>query len=87
MAGEDATPNTIGNVQNGSSPIVLGTTDGGITWALTTFNIPADAPDYLGQSYITIGRITCPDTSACLALGVAAQSAPSTPVYRYVSGS
>ena len=34
-------------------------------------------------SYLGIGDISCSTTSACLALGGGAQSAPSTPIYRY----
>lgn len=62
---------------------MVGTTDGGVSWSKATFAIPAGALNYLGQAYLDIGDISCPATSSCLALGVAAQSAPSTPIYRY----
>lgn len=71
---------------NGSSPVLLGTSDSGVNWTKVTFSIPAGAPDYDGQSYIRIGSISCPSANACLALGVAAQGSPNTPVYRYLSG-
>jgi hypothetical protein len=82
-SGQEAVPQVIGNVHDDGSPVMLGTTDGGVSWSKATFAIPADAPNYLGQSYLGIGEITCPTTSACLAIGGAAQSAPSTPIYRY----
>lgn len=82
-AGQEAVPQVIGNVHDAGSPVVLGTSDGGLTWTKATFAVPETAPNYLGQSYLSIGQISCPSTTSCLALGVAAQSAPSTPVYRY----
>ncbi len=85
-AGQEAVPQVIGNVHDDGLPVMVGTTDDGVSWSKATFAIPADAPNYLGQSYLGIGDITCPATSACLALGGAAQSAPSTPIYRYENG-
>jgi hypothetical protein len=82
-AGQEAVPLVIGNVHDNGSPVVAGTTDGGATWTKATFTIPAGAPNYLGQSYLGIGDISCPSTSTCLALGITAQGAPSTPIYRY----
>ncbi len=82
-AGQEAVPQVIGNVHDDGSPVMVGTTNGGVTWTKATFSIPADAPNYLGQSFLGVGDISCPATSACLALGGGAQSAPSTPVYRY----
>jgi hypothetical protein len=38
--------------------------------------------ELLGESYLSVGGISCPDTHGCLALGSAAQSAPTTPIYR-----
>ena len=82
-SGQEAVPQVIGNVHDDGSPVMVGTTDGGMSWSKATFAIPADAPNYLGQAYLGIGDISCPTTSACLALGGGAQSAPSTPIYRY----
>jgi photosystem II stability/assembly factor-like uncharacterized protein len=82
-SGQEAVPQVIGNVHDDGSPVMVGTADGGVTWSKATFAIPPDAPNFLGQAYLAIGDISCPGTSACLALGVAAQSAPSTPIYRY----
>jgi hypothetical protein len=65
------------------APVLLGTSDGGATWTKETFTIPSDAPNYLGQEYLGIGDLSCPGPSACLALGGGAQSAPSTPIYRF----
>lgn len=82
-AGQQAVPEVVGNAHNGGSPVMVGTTDGGGSWSKATFAIPTDAPNYLGQSFLGINDISCPSTSACLALGGGAQSAPSTPIYRY----
>jgi hypothetical protein len=81
--GQESVPQVIGNVHDEGSPVMVGTNDGGAAWSKATFAIPPDAPNYLGQSFLTVGDISCPDTSGCLALGVAAQSAPTTPIYRY----
>jgi photosystem II stability/assembly factor-like uncharacterized protein len=83
VVGQEAVPQVIGNVHDDGSPVVVGTSDGGRTWTKATFSVPANAPNYLGQSYLSIGEISCPSPSECLALGSAAQSAPSTPIYRY----
>ena len=82
-SGQEAVPQIVGNVHDDGSPVMVGTTDGGASWSKATFAIPSDAPNYLGQAYLAVGDISCPGTSACLALGIAAQSAPSTPIYRY----
>ena len=68
-SGQEAVPQVIGNVHDEGSPVMVGTTDGGATWSKATFAIPSDAPNYLGQAYLAIGDISCPATSACLALG------------------
>ena len=79
--GSEAVPVHIGNTYDGGSSMVLGTTDGGSTWSRVTFSVPATAPNYDGQSYLSIGAINCPSTGVCVALGVGAQSSPSVPTY------
>lgn len=79
--GSEAVPQQVGTSDNGGSSVVLGTTDGGSTWSKATFSVPAGAPNYYGQSYLSIGWIECPTDSVCVALGVGAQSAPSVPTY------
>jgi hypothetical protein len=81
VAGFEAVPEGA----NADSPILLGTSNGGITWTKVTFAVPAGAPNYDGQSFQAIGPIACPDTHGCIALGAVAQGSPSTPVYRLVS--
>ena len=83
-AGTAAIPQRIGNVSDGGSSVLLGTIDGGSTWSKVTFSVPAGAPNYDGQSYLSIGLISCPSSSVCVALGEAAQSSPSAPVYSLV---
>ena len=79
--GSEAVPQQIGNTFNGGSSMVLGTTNGGSTWSRVTFSVPMDAPNYDGQSYLSIGAIDCPSAGVCVALGAGAQSSPSVPTY------
>ena len=81
VTGSDAVPRQVGTTSNGGQPILLGTTDGGATWSDVTFSVPEGAPDAYGQSYLSLGMISCPSAGSCVALGDAAQSAPSSPVY------
>ena len=81
VTGSDAVPRQVGTTSNGGQPILLGTTDGGATWSNVTFSVPSGAPDAYGQSYLGLGGISCPSAGSCVALGDAAQSAPSSPVY------
>ena len=74
-------PQQVGTSDNGGSSVVLGTTDGGSMWSRVTFSVPAAAPNYFGQSYLSIGWIDCASADVCVALGVGAQSAPSVPTY------
>jgi len=75
----------VGQGTNADSPVLLGTTDGGTTWSKVVFSVPVGAPDAYGQSYLAIGSISCPSASACIAIGATAQSAPTAPVYNFVS--
>jgi hypothetical protein len=81
--GSEAVPQQVGTSTNGGSSVVLGTTDGGSTWSKVTFRVPTGAPNYDGQSYLSIGWIDCPSASVCVALGTAAQSSPSVPTYSF----
>jgi photosystem II stability/assembly factor-like uncharacterized protein len=83
-AGSDAVPQKIGTGTDGGSSVLLGTTDGGSRWSRVTFSVPSDAPNYDGQSYLSIGLISCPSAEVCVALGATAQSSPSAPVYSLV---
>jgi photosystem II stability/assembly factor-like uncharacterized protein len=85
LAGEEAVPQENGTGgTNGGSAVVLGTLDGGATWTRTTFTIPPGAPEDIGQdSYMAIGQISCPTTTACIALGISDQGSSTTPVYSY----
>jgi hypothetical protein len=85
LAGQEAVPVVIGNVHDDGSSVIVGTADGGTSWNKVTFSIPSGAPNYEGQSYLSIGSISCPTAEACVALGSAAQGAKSTPVYSYTS--
>ncbi len=79
--GSEAVPVQLGNTFDGGSSMVLGTTNGGSSWSRVTFSVPAGAPNYDGQSYLSIGAIDCPSAGVCVALGVGAQSSPSVPTY------
>jgi hypothetical protein len=80
-SGSDAEPERIGIDDSGGSSVLLGTTDGGLTWSKVTFNVPPGAPNYYGDSYLSMGSIACPSTGHCVALGIGAQSSPSVPTY------
>jgi photosystem II stability/assembly factor-like uncharacterized protein len=81
VSGEEAVPVQIGNVEDGGSAVLLGTTDDGATWSRVTFEVPAGSPNFDGQSYQEIGSISCPGTTTCLALGITAQGSPTAPIY------
>jgi hypothetical protein len=83
LAGQEAVPIQIGNTFDGGSSVILGTRDAGNTWQKVTFTVPPGAPNYYGQSYLSMGPISCPTTRACVAIGAVAQGAKSTPIYRY----
>ncbi len=85
LTGSEAVPEQIGQTSDGGSSVILGTADSGATWTKVTFEVPPGAPNYYGQSYLSIGSISCPTANACIALGVTAQGAKSAPVYRYTS--
>jgi photosystem II stability/assembly factor-like uncharacterized protein len=86
LPGTEAVPQVIGNVHDGGSAVILGTADGGSTWAKVKFTVPSGAPNPYGQSYMNVGAISCPTADACLALGISPQGSKTTPVYRYLSG-
>jgi hypothetical protein len=74
-------PLQVGTAYNDGSPFLIGTTDGGATWSKVTFSVPPNAPNYDGQSCFSMGWISCPTSATCVALGTAAQGAPSVPAY------
>jgi hypothetical protein len=84
-AGSEAVVQNVGGGTNGSSSVLLGTTNGGAAWSKVVFTVPTGAPDAYGQSYLSIGDVDCPAQGVCIALGVVAQSSPTAPVYSLVS--
>jgi hypothetical protein len=80
-AGTELIVETVGRSTDMSSPVLIGTTDGGSTWSKVVFSVPSTAPNATGQSYLSMGSVTCPTTSVCLARGAAAQNSPYAPVY------
>jgi hypothetical protein len=84
-AGSESVVQKVGGATNGSSSVLLGTTNGGATWSKVVFTVPTGAPDYYGQSYLSIGDIDCPAQGICIALGAVAQGSPTAPVYSFVS--
>lgn len=75
-SGSEEVPEKIGKSTGGGSPVLLGTTDGGSSWSKVMFSVPSTAPNPTGQSYVSMGSITCPTAGVCLARGSAAQNAP-----------
>jgi hypothetical protein len=80
-AGSESVVQNVGGGTNGSSSVLLGTTNGGATWSKVVFTVPTGASDAYGQSYLSIGDIDCPAQGVCMALGLVAQSSPTAPVY------
>lgn len=69
---------------NGGSAVILGTQNQGESWSMTTFTIPPGAPeDHGGDSYMSVGSISCPGSDGCVALGVSDQGSRTTPVYSF----
>lgn len=83
-AGTELVPEKAGGASDMSSPVLVGTTDAGSTWSKVVFSVPSTAPNATGQSYLSMGSVTCPTTSVCLAGGAAAQNSPYAPVYSLV---
>jgi hypothetical protein len=70
----------------GRSPVLWGTDNGGVTWTKVPLKIPPGAPEDIGgDSYDSIGRISCPTSPACPALVVVDQGSASTPVYSLIA--
>ncbi|MDA8312140.1 MAG: hypothetical protein M0Z46_16345 [Actinomycetota bacterium] len=83
-AGTELVREQVGKTTDMSSPVLIGTTDGGSTWSKVVFSVPATAPDTTGQSYISMGSVTCPTTRVCLARGGAAEGSGYAAVYSLV---
>ncbi len=80
-AGSAAAASQAGTPHHEGGPILLGTTNGGSSWQPVRFTVPTNAPNYDGQSYISIGFITCPSVDTCIANGATAQGSPTAPIY------
>lgn len=83
-AGQEEVAQKIGKGIDMGSPVLIGTTDGGSTWSKVVFSVPSTAPNAAGQSYLSIGSVTCPTNSLCLARGTAAQGSRYATVYSLV---
>lgn len=65
------------------SSVLLGTANGGRAWRVATAVVPAGAPnDQGGDAYLSVGSISCPSTTVCVALGATDQGSRFAPVYR-----
>ncbi len=84
VSGSESIPQKVGSGIDEGSPVLLGTTDAGATWSKVTFSVAATAPDPTGQSYVTIGAISCPSAGVCVAKGSGAKGADVSPVYSLV---
>ena len=83
-AGTELIAEIAGKSTDMSSPVLVGTTDGGATWSKVVFSVPSTAPNVTGQSYLSIGSVTCPTAGVCLARGGAAQGSQYAPLYSLV---
>ena len=84
VSGSESIPQKVGNTLDEGSPVLLGTTNAGATWSKVTFSVAATAPNPTGQSFVTIGAISCPSVSVCVAKGSGAQGADVSPIYSLV---
>jgi hypothetical protein len=83
-AGQESVPRKFDGGTDMASPVLIGTTNGGSTWSKVVFSVPATAPDYTGQSYLSMGSIVCTSASVCIARGAAAQGSNYAPMYTLV---
>ncbi len=86
-AGQESVPVKVGRGIDMASPVLIGTIDGGSQWSKVVFDVPSTAPNATGQSYLSMGSVTCPTASLCLARGAAAQGSRYAPVYSLDDGS
>jgi hypothetical protein len=78
---QDAGKTAFGEIVDGGSSVLLGTTNAGSSWSRVNFTIPKGAPNFEGQSFLSAGFISCPTVNDCAANGSGAQSAPTSSVY------
>jgi hypothetical protein len=68
-------------VGSGSSPVILMTHDGGLSW---TYTIPPTPTSVIfGETTSGLSQIACPTSASCLATGIDNGDSPNTIVYRY----
>ncbi|MGH8995095.1 MAG: hypothetical protein ACRDYB_03520 [Acidimicrobiales bacterium] len=84
VSGSESIPQKVGNTLDEGSPVLLGTTNAGAIWSKVTFSVAATAPNPTGQSFVTIGAISCPSANVCVAKGSGAQGADVSPIYSLV---
>ncbi len=53
-------------------------------WSPVRFTVPRNAPNYDGQSFLSLGFITCPSVDTCVANGATAQGSPAAPIYTLI---
>jgi hypothetical protein len=83
-AGSDLIAQRIGQGSNASSAVVAITNDAGRSWQRVDFATPASVPGGMqADSFMEIGQIECPETNACVAIGISDQGSTSTPIYTY----
>ena len=80
-SGSAAIPQQVGSASDGSSSVLLGTTNAGTSWSKVIFGVASGSPNYDGQSFISAAFISCPSVNDCAANGSGAQGAPSSPIY------
>jgi hypothetical protein len=81
-SGGEAIAQRIHGSLNGSSAMIVATSDAGLHWTRIRFGVPAHVPHGMQlDAFMAVGDIQCPEVSACVALGVSDQGSRSTPVY------
>jgi hypothetical protein len=80
-SGSAAIPQQIGDVSNGGSSVLIGSTNAGTSWSKVIFSVPKGSPNFDGQAFLSAAFISCPTITECAANGSGAQGAPNAPIY------
>lgn len=83
-AGSEKVRPAVGRSTVGASVVFVGTTDAGLTWSKAVVAVPATAPnDQGGDAYMSVGGMSCPTATVCVALGIVDIGSKFVPVYRF----
>jgi hypothetical protein len=82
LVGQESVPQEVNGTTASGSAVAIGTSDFGQSWMVSTFSVPANAPNDIGHDeYSAIGEVSCPVEGVCIGLGISDQGTKNTPVY------